>query len=120
MARAIADSKRSTQWLAVGGVALSGLSYALVAYSADAEPFIVFRWSDLALNVGLGTVLFALFAAWGVACLGNYRDAPRRRTRAKGLLGASIVWAALNLFYLGATIYGYAQDMNNPILRALR
>ena len=104
----------------MGGLALSGLSYALVAYAAGAEPFIVFRWSDLVLNVGLGTVLFALFAACCVACLRNYRNAPRRRTIAKGLLGVSVVWAALNLFYLGATIYGYAQDMNNPVLSALR
>lgn len=112
--------KRSYRRLVVSGVVLSAGSCALVLYTGGAEPFIVFHWSDLALNVGLGTVAFALFTSWAVACVRNYRRAPRRRALATGLLCASVLWSAINLFYLGATIYGYAVDMNNPRLRVLR
>ena len=114
-----AHGKPSNHWLAVAGVALSALSCALHLYAAGAEPFIAFSWRDLALNVGLATVLFGLFALWAMACVRNFRRGPRPLL-ANGLLGVSVLWAAIHLFYLGATIYGYAQDMNNPILRALR
>lgn len=115
-----ARSTRSKYWPAVSGVVLSALSFALVLYTAGAEPYIDFRWSDLALNVGLGTILFASFAVWGVACTRNFQRAPRRSSLLKVLLCASLLWAAINLFYLGNTIYGYAEDMRNPRLHALR
>jgi len=112
-------SKRSVLGRTLSGALLSAASLALVVYSASAEPFVSFQWSEFALNVGLGLVIFLLFASWGVACVRSLRKAPRR-SLGSVLLGACVLWTAVNLFYLGSTIYGYGQDMTNPRLRALR
>jgi len=112
-------SKRSILGLTLSGAVLSAVSFVLVFYSAGAEPFISFRWSEFALNVGLGMVIFLLFASWGVACVRSFRAAPRR-SLGTVLLCASVLWTAINLFYLGSAVYGYEQDMTNPRLRALR
>lgn len=98
--------------LALSGLALSALSFALVFYSACEEPYPVFRWSDFALNVVLGTVLCALFAAWVVACVRRLRRAPRRAL-GKWLASACVLWTGINLFYLATMVYGYAQDLTN-------
>jgi hypothetical protein len=105
---------------AVSGVVLSAFSFALFVYTAGAEPYIYFRWSDLALNCGLGAILFVLFVAWAVACVRSFQRSASRGSLAKALLCASLLWTAINLFYLGNVISGYPQDMNNPRLRALR
>jgi 4-hydroxybenzoate polyprenyltransferase len=60
------------------------------------------------------------FAAWAFASLRDFQRAASRNSLAKVLLCASLLWAAINLFYLGNSIYGYAADMRNPRLRALR
>jgi len=112
--------QRTKRWLAVTGAVLSAVSFALVFYAAGEEPFVFFRWSELALNVGLCGVVFALFASWGVACVRNFQRTPSRTVLGTVLLCASVSWTALNLFYLGSSVYGYAQDMTNPSLRALR
>lgn len=106
--------------LAVGGAVLSALSFLVVFYAAAEEPFLVFRWSDFALNVGLGTVIFVAFASWGVACVRSFRRSPRRSLGTVLLVCACALWTAMNLFYLGNVIYGYRQDMTNPLLQHLR
>jgi hypothetical protein len=63
---------------------------------------------------------FLAFASWGVACVRHVRRSARRGWLAKLLVCACLLWTALNLFYLGSTVYGYEQDMTNPRLRALR
>ena len=106
--------------LAVSGAVLSALSFLVVFYSAAEEPFLAFRWCDFALNVGLGMVIFVAFASWGVACVRHFRRLAGRSWLAKLLVCACVLWTALNLFYLGTSVWGYAQDMSNPRLRALR
>lgn len=111
---AIAPGARSLLQLAASGVLLSALSFPLVLYAAREEPFFVFRWSDLVLIMGLGTLVCATFVGWGVACVRGYRRTARRGALAKLLVCSSVLWTAINLFYLGTAIYGYPQDLTNP------
>jgi len=100
------------------GALLSALSLALVLYSGSAEPFIVFRWYELVLIGGIGTIVVLLFAGWAVALVRGFIRAPRRSPRTTVLACASILWTGINLFYLGDSIRGYAQDLRNPRLPA--
>ena len=93
---------------------LSALSVGIILYTATEEPFMVFRASDLVLIAVLGSVVFALFVAFAVACVRGYRRLPRPSTLAKLLLGGSVLWTTLNLLYLGGSIYGYFEDLVNP------
>jgi multisubunit Na+/H+ antiporter MnhB subunit len=106
--------------LAFSGVVLSALSFALVLCSASEEPFFSFRCSELALNVVLAGLVFVLFASWAVACLLYFRSEPGRGWLARLLVGACVLWSAINLFYLGTSIYGYRQDLRNPRLHRER
>lgn len=117
---AAVQGRPSMRWLVLSGLGLSAMSWVLVFWAADAEPFISFRWSEFALNVGLGTLLFVLFAIWGVACVRNLRRRAGGGTATTGLVCASVLWTLVHLFYLGTGVYGYLADMNNPRLRALR
>lgn len=118
---AVAERGAAGQYqLAFSGFVLSVLSFLLVFYTAGEEPYLVFRWPDCALNVGVGAILFVAFAAWGFACVRHFQRLPRRSWLAKALVCACLLWSAINLFYLGNVIYGYRQDMTNPILRQLR
>ena len=93
---------------------MSLLSFVLLLFTASEEPFFVFRWSELGLVVGVGGVVFVLFGIWAVACVREFRRSPRRSALGKGLVSACVLWAALNLFYLGSSVYGYGQDLTNP------
>jgi len=106
--------------LAACGLALSTLSFALVLYSASEEPFTAFRWSDFALNVVCAGAVFVLFASWAVACVQYLRSALHRSAFAKVLTCAAVLWTAINLLYLGQSIYGYVEDLRNPLLHAAR
>jgi len=117
---AAARGKRSNLGLAVAGAVLSAVSCALVFYTAGAEPYIFFRWSDFVLNVALGAVVFVLFVTWGISCVRTVWRTPRRGALAATLVCASVLWTAINLFYLSGVVYGYTQDLRNPRLRALR
>jgi hypothetical protein len=108
-----AAGSHSKSWRVASCVALSGSSFVLCLYTAEVEPFVVFRWSDLALNLGLGAMLFVLFAAWAFAGVRTFRRAPRRSSLFTVVLGASLLWTAINLFYLGNVIYGYAWDLHH-------
>jgi len=98
------------------GALLSALSLALVLYSGSAEPFIVFRWYEFVLIGGIGTIVVLLFAGWAVALVHGFISAPRRSALTTVLACASILWTGINLFYLGDSIRGYAQDLRNPRL----
>ena len=111
--------ERSRFRLLTSGFVLSALSFATVLYTAGAEPFLVFRWFDLVLNVGLGTLLFALFAIWAARCVRHLRT-PHPSAGRTLLACACVLWTAVNLFYLGTTVYGYGQDMTNPTLHPVR
>jgi uncharacterized membrane protein YfcA len=105
---------RSHYGLASSGLVLSALSLALVLHTASEEPYFVFRVSDFVENVVLGVLLCALFAAWAGACVRYAMRAPRAlRTL---FATACVLWTVINLFYLGTMIYGYHQDLNNPLL----
>ncbi len=110
-----APSKRSRHWLAASGVALSALSFQLVLYTASEEPFSIFRWSDLTLIVGLGALVCVLFAVWAIACVRRFQRAARRRPRATVWVCATVLWTAINLFYLGDSMYAYVEDLRNPL-----
>lgn len=93
---------------------LSALSLGIIFYTAEEEPFMVFRPSDLVLIAVLGGLVFALFVAFAVACVRSYRRQPHPSALSKALLSTAMLWTALNLFYLGESIYGYFQDLVNP------
>lgn len=112
-AESAAGVEHSRYRLVSSGLVLSALSFALVLYAAGEEPFFVFRWCDLALNVLAGAVVFVLFATWAVLCVRKFR-APPVSTRRTLFACACVLWTAINLFYLGGMIYGYGQDMTHP------
>lgn len=109
-----ARSTPPSPWLAVSGVALSALSLVILIYTSSEEPFHVFRWSDLFLVAVLGGIVFALFVSFAVAAVRGYRRSPHPGALAKLFVCASVLWTAINLFYLGFFIYGYFQDLTNP------
>ena len=115
MPDAAAPSPRRWQWLGASGVTLSALSFAIVFYTASEEPFVALRWSELSLIFGLGAPVFALFVVWAAACVRSFRHAGRMAP-----LCASVLWAAINLLYLGESIYSYAEDLANPDFGPLR
>ncbi|HET7538452.1 MAG TPA: hypothetical protein VFK05_01225 [Polyangiaceae bacterium] len=110
---------RGSLQLVATGLVLSALSYALVLYTAGKEPYFAFRCCDLVLNVVLGAVLCAAFAAWAIACIRRLRARHGSAVRTL-LLCACVLWTAINLLYLGNMIYGYGQDMSNPRLHPPR
>jgi hypothetical protein len=112
------DARSPVQLLA-SGLVLSALSFALVLYTAAEEPYVWFRWCDLVLNVVLGALLMAAFATWAILCVRRLR-AQRSSVGRTLLAGACVLWTAINLLYLGEMIYGYGQDMRNPLLHQLR
>lgn len=96
------------------GLVLSAVSVALVVHTAGEEPYFVFRASDFVLNVVVGSLLCGLFAVWAFACVRYARRAPRAlRTL---FATACVLWTVINVFYLGTMIYGYEQDLTNPLL----
>lgn len=115
---AVAAGLRRT-WLVASGIALSACSLAIVLYSANAEPFVVFGGWDLA-SAGLLSALAAgacvAFTIWVAACVLYLRPVSLARASRAGLALSCLIWTALNLFYLGTTAYGIVQDLNNPYL----
>jgi len=89
------------------------LSAVIVLHTANEEPFTVFRWSDLAV-IALGGLVFALFVGFAVAGVRRYLSTPPPTALARLAVGASLIWTAINLFYLGVSICGYFQDLTNP------
>lgn len=109
---------RNHQGLLLSGLVLSAASIALVVHTAGEEPYFVFRAPDFVENVIIGVLLCALFIAWAVACVRYALRAPRAlRTL---FATACVLWTVINLFYLGTTVYGYEQDLNNPLLHPAR
>ncbi|HEX2669936.1 MAG TPA: hypothetical protein VHM25_03635 [Polyangiaceae bacterium] len=109
---------RSHYGLVSSGLALSALSIALVVHTANEEPYFVFRASDFVENVVGGVLLCVLFTAWAVASVRYALLAPRAlRTL---FATACVLWTVINLFYLGTMVYGYQQDLSNPLLHPLR
>jgi hypothetical protein len=105
--------------LGASGFALSSASFLVVLFTASEEPFFVFRWSELVLVVGLGGGVLVLFVLWALACVREFRHSPRRSALGTVLVSACLLWTALNLFYLGESVYGYGQDMTDPRLRSV-
>jgi len=64
----------------------------------------------------LGALLCAAFTAWAVVCVRRLPRAPPARGLGTSLACACLLWTAINLFYLGNMVYGYAQDLTNPRL----
>lgn len=112
MSRTAALDRGASQLLA-SGLVLSALSFTVVLYTAGEEPFFVFRWCDLLVNVVLGALLSVAFAVWAIACVRRLR-ARRPGVSRVLLLGGCLLWTAINFFYLGTMAYGYAQDLRNP------
>ncbi len=108
------EKLREAPWLAVSGAALSALSIVIILYTASAEPFTVFRSSDLVLIGVLGAIVSALFVSFAVACVRGYLRVPRPSRLAKVLVCASVLWTAINLVCLGISIRAYFQDLTNP------
>ena len=109
---------RSHYGLVSSGLVLSAVSIALVVHTAGEEPYFTFRTSDFVENVVVGGLLCVLFTAWAVACVRYALLAPRAlRTL---FATACVLWTVINLFYLGTMVYGYHQDLNNPLLHPLR
>jgi hypothetical protein len=109
----LASVTRSHYGLVSSGLVLTAVSIVLVVHTAGEEPYVVFRASDFVENVIGGGLLCVLFAAWAIACVRYALLAPRalRTLFATGC----VLWTVINLFYLGTMVYGYHQDLNNPL-----
>jgi hypothetical protein len=101
---------RGLRWLLgmTGACGLLTLVSIWVIYSnADAEPYYgTIRAFDMLQQVGLGSVLIVLWAAWGAGLL----VLVGRGTLHPSVLGA-LLWGALVVLYLTLAVGGYVSDV---------
>ena len=115
---AVAPKRQRGKWrLAASGVVLSAATLWIFHFIATEEPFAVYRRSDFALVVGLGTITFVLFVGWAIACVYNFRHASSTSS-APIIVFASVLWTVINLVFLGGSIDFYKDDLRRFARRA--
>jgi hypothetical protein len=100
-------SQAAATGIFISVVLLTIASVALVVKSAADEPYIVFQPWDAFLNVGIGSLLMALWSAWVFflcRLIGAHRLHP--------VWYVALPWAVLCLFYLAFCPFGYLADIH--------
>lgn len=98
-------SKNSVLLIVVGALTFSSL--VVVFLGASEEPYLTFRPSQALIQVGIGSGLLALWAAWVGVVLWRV---VARVVPAAWL--TSIVWAVIVISYLSRSPLGYVQDLS--------
>ena len=104
------EPRRRVAPLTVGmlaaAAALTAGSVAVIWLGAEQEPYRAFRKVEAFAQVGVGTTLIALWALW---CVSATLLVYHRRQR-PALLGL-LVWAVINVLYLGKSVNAYLNNM---------
>jgi peptidoglycan/LPS O-acetylase OafA/YrhL len=92
---------------------LSIASLFVVMQGANDEPYGVYRRYDAVVQVGIGTALMVL---WGCCALAVVVLVAARKLPVWWL--ALLLWAAICLFYLSYSPFGYLADIENHVIPA--
>jgi hypothetical protein len=94
-------------WLIATALPLSAVSWLIVTMGAGGEPYYggILKF-DAITQVGVGTALIVLWALWSAMIIAFIL-----RRRIHRAASATVIWAAICIFYLGHGVNGYLVDI---------